>query len=83
MKYITPILAGIFMFFAVGLLSALVLAVVMPSKWWNIYLEIGSLQANIPSLVAMLLGSLAATHSFRATLKAEGKNYRKNKEKNC
>lgn len=68
------------MFFAVGLLSGLVLAVVVPSKWWNIYLEIGSLQANIPSLIAFGLGSLAATHSFRATLKAEDKKYRKNKE---
>ena len=84
MKYIAAILSGLFIFVFVGLLSGILLALICPKAWFEIELNLGLLSANIPSLITIVIAGVAATHTFRASLRAKTfKLYkRKSDEKN-
>lgn len=78
MKYVTALLSSIFIFLGVCFLSGLVFIYVMPSVWWHTEIGVGSIRANIPSLVAVLMGAIAATYTFKASLHAKtGRLYKK------
>ena len=78
-KYLTAIISAIFIFFAVFLLLGLGLSIVIPSKWFDIYINLGLLTANIPSIISAVISAIAATYTFKASLHAKtGKLYRKN-----
>ena len=80
MRYVTAILAGVFMFVAVGFLCALALSFVLPADWAQIEIRIGMLGGNLASVAGAVLGALAAAYTFRASLHAKtGRLYRKNK----
>jgi hypothetical protein len=80
MRYVTAVLSSVFMFLAVGLLCALALLFILPAHWAQMEVRIGSLGANMPSLAGLFLGALAATYTFRASLKARtGRLYRRPK----
>lgn len=71
MKYVTAMLSAVFIFICVGLLSGIFLALVCPKSWFEIELNLGFLTTNVPSLIAILIASSAATHTFRASLRAK------------
>jgi hypothetical protein len=80
MRYVTGVLSSIFMFLAVGFLCALALSFLLPAHWVQMEIRIGSLGGNLPSVAGVLLGALAATYTFRASLKAKtGRLYRRPK----
>ena len=80
MKYATAIISAIFIFVMVFILMGIVFAWVFPKDWWQITINLGLLSANLPSMIAIILGGLAATATFRASLNAKtGKLYRKPK----
>jgi hypothetical protein len=43
----------------------------MPVSWSQTWINFGLFSPNVPSLTAFILASLAATHSFRASLRAK------------
>jgi len=58
----------------IGVVSVMVLPASLRSR----EVELGLLSTNLPSLIAFILASLAATHSFRASLHPKkGKLHRK------
>ncbi len=78
MRYVTAVLASVFMFLAVGFLGALALSFVLPRSWAHMEIRVGLLTGNPPSVAGVFLGALAATHTFRASLKAKtGRLYRR------
>ncbi|MHC4315484.1 MAG: hypothetical protein ACYSW3_23820 [Planctomycetota bacterium] len=78
MKYLTALLASIFIFLGVWFLSGLILAFILPLRWWKIEFGIGLAHGNIPSILAGILGAVAASHTFKASLSAKtGKLYRR------
>jgi hypothetical protein len=78
MRYITALVSSVFMFLATTLLSGVVLIAVLPLNWRGPVIQVGLLSANLPSLLAMLLGSITATYTFKASLHSKtGKLYRK------
>jgi hypothetical protein len=79
MKYITAILSSLFIFVCVGILSGILLALVCPKSWFGIELNLGLLSTNFPSLIAIVIAGVAATHTFRASL--HGKTFRLYKSK--
>lgn len=80
MRYVTAVLASIFMFLAVWLLSGLLLFLVTPPGWAEIGVAIGPVYANLVSLISAVLAAVAATYTFRASLKARtGRLYRRGK----
>ena len=77
-KYLTAIVSAIFIFLMVFILMALGLSLVMPSKWFDIVINLGLLSANIPSIISAIISSVAATYTFKASLHAKtGVLYRK------
>ena len=70
MKYVTATLSGMFMFICSGLLCGILLGLVCPRGWFAIELNLGLFSANVPSLIATLIAGAAATHTFRASLRA-------------
>ncbi|MHC4156240.1 MAG: hypothetical protein ACYST6_15155 [Planctomycetota bacterium] len=81
MKYLTALLSSIFIFLGVWLLSGLALSFLLPSGWWQIEIGIGLARGNIPSILAGVLAAVAATHTFKASLRAKtGKLYKKKGE---
>jgi hypothetical protein len=82
MKYLTAIVGSIFILLAVSFLVGLVLLLIMPPTWSRAGIQIGALRANIPSLIGMILGCVAARYTFKASLHAKtGKLYTE-KDKN-
>lgn len=80
MKHVTAFLASVFMFWAVFFLSGIALYFVVPRSWWQIEVQIGSFNANLPSMIAFILGGITATYTFKASLHAKtGKLYRSKK----
>ncbi|MGA2678288.1 MAG: hypothetical protein ABSF37_03185 [Sedimentisphaerales bacterium] len=71
MKYVVAVVGGLIIFIGAGLVSGLVLIMICPISWRETYINLGLLSANIPSLIAFAIASLAATHSFRASLRAK------------
>ena len=81
-KYSTAIVSSIFIFFAVFLLLGLGLAAVVPAKWFDVYINLGLLEANIPSLISGIISAIAATYTFKASLHSKtGVLYRKKSNK--
>jgi len=81
MKYSVALLSSVFMFIAVLLLTLFLLAMVLPAKWQQFEITIGGLTGNIPGIIGLFLGCLAAAYTFKASLNAKtGKLYRKKKE---
>lgn len=71
MKYITAILSSLLIFVCVILLSGPLLALICPKAWFEIEINTGLLSTNVPSLMALVIAGLAATHTFRASLRAK------------
>jgi len=83
MRYVTAILASLFMFLAVGFLCALALLFIIPPSWAQTQIGIGWLGGNLSSVAGAVLGALAATYTFRASLHAKtGRLYRRSKVDN-
>jgi hypothetical protein len=75
MKYVVAAVGSLIIFIGAGLVSGLVLVMICPISWRETYINLGLFSANIPSLIAFAIASLAATHSFRASLRLKtGKN---------
>lgn len=75
MKYVVAVAGSLIIFVGTGLILGLILAMICPASWSQTYINLGLLSANIPSLIAFVIASLAATHSFRASLRLKtGKN---------
>ena len=79
LKYITAILSGLFIFVCVVFLSGILLSWICPKAWFEIELNLGLLSTNVPSLIAIVIAGVAATHTFRASLRA--KTFRLDKRK--
>jgi len=73
MKYVVAVAGSLIIFIGAGLVSGIVLAMICPKHWWETYIDLGLLSANIPSLIAFVIASLAATHSFRSSLLVKSK----------
>jgi len=71
MKYVIPIISSVFIFICVGILVGILLALICPKAWFDIVLDLGLLSANVPSIIATVIASIAATHTFRASLRAK------------
>jgi len=71
MKYVTAIFSALFVFICVVILSGILLALICPKTWFGIEINLGLLTTNVPSLIAAAIASLAATHTFRASLRAK------------
>lgn len=85
MKYVIAIISSLFMFICVGILIGILLALICPKDWFDIVLNLGILSANVPSIIAAVIASIAATHTFRASLRSKSfKLYRRkiNKQDN-
>jgi hypothetical protein len=83
MKYVTAIVGSIFIFLAVSFLVGMVLLFIMPSTWTHAEIQIGALRANVPSLIGIILGCIAARYTFKASLHAKtGKLYTKKDNNN-
>jgi hypothetical protein len=77
MKYIIALLSSIFVFLGVWLLLGLALDLLLPSQWSEIEIGIGPARGNITGVIAALLGAIAATSAFKASLHAKtGRLYR-------
>jgi hypothetical protein len=81
MKYITATLSGVFIFVCSGLVFGTLLAMICPKSWFGVELDLGLLSANIPPLVTVVIASAAATHTFRASLRARAFKLYRNKTK--
>ena len=78
MKYVVAILSSVFIFIAVGILVGIILGLTFPKAWCSIVLNVGLFSANLPALIAAIIAGLAATHTFRASLRAKSfKLYKK------
>ena len=79
MKIFVAIVSSLFIFLLVWFLSSMLIAVL-----WNYsqkQVVIGSLVTDISSLIGLALAGLAATQTFKASLKAKtGRLYRRKKE---
>lgn len=64
MRYLTATVAGLFMFVAVFLLTALLVS--LGPKWLRPVIQLGPLWTNNP--FGAFLALLAAIHSYRATI---------------
>jgi len=71
MRYVTAILSALFIFVGVGFLSGILLALICPKAWSGIEVNLGFLSTNVPTLIAIVIASGAATHTFRASLRAK------------
>ena len=71
MKYVVAIISSVFMFICVGILVGILLALICPKAWFDIVLDLGLLSANVPSIIATVIAGIAATHTFRASLRAK------------
>ena len=81
MKYITAIISGLFIFVCMGLLLGTLVALVCPKAWFSIEIDFGLLSTNIPSIIVIVIASLTATHTFRASLHAKSFRFYKLKRK--
>lgn len=80
MKYVVPIIASLFIFIATFIVVGFILGFIVPESWWRTWFTIGSFSANLPSFIAFILASLAATQTFRASFRSQtGKLYKKKK----
>jgi hypothetical protein len=83
MRYVTAVIGSLFMFLAVTLLSGLLLMFVLPRDWAEIEVIVGPTSGNLVSIIAFTFGGIAATHTFRASLKARtGRLYRTGRSDN-
>ena len=71
MKYVTALLSALFIFVCAGFLSGILLTLICPKAWFGIELNLGFLTTNVPSVIAILVASGAATQTFRASLRAK------------
>ncbi|MBN1392389.1 MAG: hypothetical protein JW947_06250 [Sedimentisphaerales bacterium] len=82
MKYLVSTVSAVFIFFAAWFILGFFFAAVLPISWFDIEIQIGSLTANIPSLLSIVGASIAATSTFKASLSAKtGKLYRRGESK--
>jgi hypothetical protein len=73
MKYLVAIVGALVIFIASGILLGILLFFICPRSWWETYLNLGLLSANVPSLIAFVIATLAAAHSFRASIRIKTK----------
>jgi uncharacterized protein YacL len=79
MKKVVAFISALFMFVLTWFISGMLIAVVW--EYSRTEIRLGSLGTNIAGLIGLLVATLVATHTFRASLKAKtGKLYKKNKE---
>jgi len=74
MKYFVAIVGGLIIFIGAWLISGILLAMILPVSWSQTWINLGLLSTNIPSLIAFVIAGLAATHTFRASLRIKTKN---------
>ncbi len=80
MKYVAAIISSFIIFVAVWFLSVLLLIMVFPVSWCQFEITIGFITANLPSLIGLFIGTIAAKYTFTASLHAKtGELYRKKK----
>jgi len=72
MKYVTATVGGIVIFAGSFILLGLCLSAIVPSSWSETDIVLGPFVANVPSLIALVGAGLAATHTFRASLRRAG-----------
>ena len=83
MKYVVAMISSVFIFICVGILVGILLALICPKSWFDTVLDLGFLSANVSSIIAAFIASLAATHTFRTSLRAKSfKLYKKKVDKN-
>ena len=73
MRYVVAVVGSLIIFIGAGLVSGVVLYFVCPKSWGETYINFGFFSGNIPSLIAFVIATLAATHSFRASLRVKNK----------
>ncbi|MGD0077748.1 MAG: hypothetical protein ABSB91_03865 [Sedimentisphaerales bacterium] len=73
MRYVVAVVGSLIIFIGTGLILGLILAMICPISWSQTYINLGLLSANIPSLIAFVIACLAATHTFRASLRIKTK----------
>ena len=80
MKKFVALLSSIFMFIVTWFLSSMLIAFVW--SYSRKETTIGSLTTNIAGLIGLIIASLVATQTFRASLNSNtGRLYRKKKKK--
>ncbi len=80
-KYLSAVISAVFILLATSIVSEIILMLILPERVRDIYVTIGLLEANIPSLLAIFIGAVAATLSFKASFKAKtGRLYIKRKD---
>jgi len=80
LKYIVAFISALFIFATCFILCGLVTSMLIPFSWSVTIVAIGPLDANIASLLSLVLSSIAATMTFKASLTAKtGKLSRKSK----
>jgi len=71
MKYFTALLSSLFIFLCVWLLASLGFSLILPSRWSELEIGIGLIRGNLLGLLGGLLGAIAATFTFKASLQAK------------
>jgi len=62
-------LSAILIFAGAWLVLGILLVLILPKTWSRIWINFGLFTANVPALLAFIPASMAATHSFRASLR--------------
>jgi len=70
-KYISAVCAGLFMFLGGSLLAGLAFIFILPRSFWEINIHLGLIDANLPSLMAVFIGSIVGMMSFKASFNAK------------
>ncbi|MFI4913259.1 MAG: hypothetical protein ACIAQZ_16500 [Sedimentisphaeraceae bacterium JB056] len=79
MKKAVAVIGALFMFIATWLISGILVALIW--EYSRTEVTIGALSTNIAGLIGFILATLAATHTFRASLKTKtGKSDKKIEE---
>ena len=79
MKMIVALLSSIFMFVVTWFISSMIIAMVW--SYSRTEITIGFLTTNIAGLLSLIIASLVARQTFRASLHAKtGKLYKKDKD---
>lgn len=77
MRYIVAVIGSGIIFIGAGLISGILLVMILPVSWSQTRINLGLVSTNIPSLIAFVIACLAATHSFRASLRLKSKKQKR------
>ena len=70
LSYIVSAISGLLIFILVVFVCGFLFAFIFPEELSNIELNLMSVSTNIPSLIAIVIATTAATHTFRASRRA-------------